>query len=99
MTATTTAYRSGLPVGRDGFAQVLRAEWTKFWTVRGWIIGLIVAALVTVLISVLSARGQHSGSCVGPDPPHLKCTVGHPYVPIGPGGEAVADSFYFVHQP
>ena len=45
MTATTTAYRSGLPAGRDGFAQVLRAEWTKFWTVRGWIIGLIVAVL------------------------------------------------------
>jgi ABC-type transport system involved in multi-copper enzyme maturation permease subunit len=99
MTATSTAYRSGLPAGHDGFPQVLRAEWTKFWTVRGWIIGLIVAALVTTLISVLSALGQHSGSCVGPDPQHLKCTVGHPYVPTGPDGEAVADSFFFVHQP
>jgi ABC-type transport system involved in multi-copper enzyme maturation permease subunit len=99
MTATTTAYRSGLPAGRDGFAQILRAEWTKFWTVRGWIIGLIVAVLVTALISILSAAGQHSGSCVGPDPAHLKCTVGHPYVPVGPGGEAVADTFYLVDHP
>ena len=30
--------------GRDGFAQVLRAEWIKFRTVRGWVIGIIVAA-------------------------------------------------------
>jgi hypothetical protein len=25
------------------FGQVLRAEWTKFRTVRGWVIGVIVA--------------------------------------------------------
>ena len=66
---------------------------------RGWIIGLIVAVLVTALISILSAAGEHSGSCVGPDPAHLKCTVGHPYVPVGPGGEAVADTFYLVDHP
>ena len=37
-----------LPAGRDGFAQLLRAEWTKFRTVRGWVIGMIVALLVIV---------------------------------------------------
>jgi len=36
---TITPYRSGLEAGRDGFAQLLRAEWTKFRTVRGWVIG------------------------------------------------------------
>ena len=97
MTATT--YHSTLPAGRDGFGQQLRAEWTKFWTVRGWVTGLVIAALMTTLISVLSSLAQHSGSCVGPDPAHLICTAGHPYVPVGPGGEAVADSFYFVGQP
>ena len=99
MTATTEAYRSGLPAGHDGFGQILRAEWTKFRTVRGWIIGLVIAGLVTVLFTVLSSVAQHSGSCVGPNPSHLTCTVGHPYVPVGPGGEAVADSFYFVGHP
>jgi ABC-type transport system involved in multi-copper enzyme maturation permease subunit len=99
MTATTEAYRSSLPAGHDGFGQILRAEWTKFWTVRGWIIGLIVATLVTVLISALSSLAQHSGSCVGPNPSQLICTTGHPYVPVGPGGEAVADSFYFAGHP
>ena len=29
-----TPYRSSLPAGRDGFLQVLHAEWTKFRTVR-----------------------------------------------------------------
>ena len=99
MTATSTAFRSGLPAGRDGFAQVLRAEWTKFWTVRGWIIGLVVAALVTALISILSSLSSHSGSCTGPNPAHLTCTVGHPFVPTGPDGEAVTDSFYFLGHP
>jgi len=27
----------------DGFAQLLHAEWTKFRTVRGWVIGVIIA--------------------------------------------------------
>ena len=38
MTATAAPYRSSLAAGRDGFAQLLRAEWTKFRTVRGWVI-------------------------------------------------------------
>ena len=31
---TLAPYRSELHTGRDGFAQLLRAEWTKFRTVR-----------------------------------------------------------------
>ncbi|WP_433177821.1 ABC transporter permease subunit [Actinoallomurus sp. CA-150999] len=73
-----------------GFARLLRAEWTKFRTVRGWVIGLGVAALVTVLLGLFSASGSHS-SCGGP-------TDVCPAVPIGPGGEAVDDKFYFVHR-
>ena len=56
-TPTITPYRSGLPAGRDGFAQLLRAEWTKFRTVRGWVIGMVVAALVTVVLGLLIAGG------------------------------------------
>ena len=40
-----TPYRSELGSGRDGFAQLLRAEWTKFRSVRGWVIGLLVPCL------------------------------------------------------
>ena len=35
---------------------VLHAEWTKFRTVRGWVIGLLVAAGVTM---ALGARARH----------------------------------------
>jgi len=49
-----------------------------------------VAALVTVLIGLLSAAGSHTSCNGGP------C---HFLYPVGPGGEAVTDSLYFVHQP
>src|SRR5450755_997121 len=98
-TGTSTPYRSGLRAGRDGFAQLLRAEWTKFRTVRGWVIGMIVAAVVMDLVGLFAA-GNSSGSCSnGPGTPTLSGRACLPYIPAGPGGEAVTDSFYFVRQP
>jgi ABC-type transport system involved in multi-copper enzyme maturation permease subunit len=96
MTGKVTPYRSAQPAGRDGFAQLLRAEWTKFRSVRGWLIGTAVAAVLMVLFGILAGTGSHSTYQTDPNTPAI---VGHPYVPIGPGGEAVTDSFYFVHQP
>jgi hypothetical protein len=75
---------------RDGFAQLLRAEWAKFRTVRGWVIGMLVAVLITVLPGLLIATGS---ACQ--DPNGDVC----PAVPVGPDGQAVEDRFYFVHQP
>ena len=97
MTTTTTAYRTDTPTGRDGFAQLLGGEWTKFRTVSGWLIATAAAAVVMVLLGVLTAAGSHSS--YGSTPANPNGIVGHPYVPIGPDGEAVSDSFYFVHQP
>ncbi|WP_424528915.1 ABC transporter permease subunit [Sphaerisporangium viridialbum] len=91
-TGTVTPYRSGLWTGRDGFTQLLRAEWTKFRTVRGWMIGMVVAALVIVLLGLFSAAGNHSSCSKGP------VEVACPAPPVGPDGEAVNDQFYFVHQ-
>ena len=54
---------------RQGFAPVLRAEWTKFRTVRGWLIGLLVAAGLCVAFTFLVANGSHEGGCTGPPPP------------------------------
>jgi len=90
----TTPYRSEVRPGRDGFAQLLRAEWTKFRTVRGWVIGMLVAVLVTVLVGLLGSAG--SVSCSGPD--GQDCSQSRT-PPVGPGGEAVTDRFYFVYQP
>lgn len=75
-------------------AHVVRAEWIKFRSVRGWVIGMLVAALLTLFVGVFAA-GNVSIGC-GPTLSGKACL---PKVPIGPGGEAVADSFYFVRQP
>jgi ABC-type transport system involved in multi-copper enzyme maturation permease subunit len=102
MTTPTTPYRSGQSAGRDGFAQLLRAEWTKFRTVRGWVIGMAAAALLTVLVAWLGAASQNLG-CI---PAARTGAAGQaatrscgPSTPAGPGGEAVTDTFYFVRQP
>ncbi len=71
---------------------MLRAEWTKFRTVRGWMIGMTIAGLLTVLVGYLSAAGSHTGCGSSGGACHV-------VNPVGPGGEAVTDSFYFVHRP
>ncbi|MEW2354848.1 hypothetical protein [Spirillospora sp. NPDC029432] len=80
---------SGVP--RE-FGRLLRAEWTKFRTVRGWTAAAIAAALVTVGLGLFSAAGSHS-SC-GTGPVEVAC----PPPPTAPTGEAVNDKFYFVHR-
>ncbi|MFB9830902.1 ABC transporter permease subunit [Actinoallomurus acaciae] len=89
---TATPDRPGVRAGRDGFVRLLHAEWTKFRTVRGWVIALVAAALVTALLGLFSAQGSHSSCSNGPD--EIAC----PAVPVGPGGEAVDDRFSFVHR-
>jgi ABC-type transport system involved in multi-copper enzyme maturation permease subunit len=94
----TTPYRSDQPPGRDGFAQLLHAEWTKFRTVRGWVVGSVAAVLVMVLFGLLIVSGSRHTECVGRQ---SKTTCGPgsvPRVPVGPGGQPVSDTFYFVHQ-
>jgi ABC-type transport system involved in multi-copper enzyme maturation permease subunit len=91
-TTPITPYRSAIPAGRGGFAQLLYAEWTKFRTTPGWVIGTIVAALVTVLLGLIFAARARL-QCAGPG--GQVC----PSNPIGPSGEAVNDQFYFAHQP
>jgi ABC-type transport system involved in multi-copper enzyme maturation permease subunit len=68
---------------RGGFSRQLRAEFTKFRTVRAWMIALCAAAAVFVLLSFLSA---------------FESRAPVPALPAGPGGEAVSDTYMFVHQ-
>jgi ABC-type transport system involved in multi-copper enzyme maturation permease subunit len=72
--------------GRYGFTDLLHAEWTKFRTVRGWIIAVIAGGLAIVAFALAPSQ---QGSC------NVSGCAG----PVGPGGEEVSDSFYFVHQP
>jgi ABC-type transport system involved in multi-copper enzyme maturation permease subunit len=88
--ATLTSPRPAQGGGDDGFAHLLHAEWTKFRTVRGWVIAVFVAALVTLLLGVYTGARSQEGCVNGP------C---HYTIPTGPGGEAVTDAYYFVHRP
>lgn len=81
-----TSCRSRMREGSYRFAALLHAEWTKFRTVRGWIVAVIAGALVIVAFAL--APGQQ-GTCSG-----ASCAA-----PVGPDGELVSDGFYFVHQP
>ncbi|HTT50421.1 MAG TPA: ABC transporter permease subunit [Streptosporangiaceae bacterium] len=90
MITSPPAQRGATPARPGGFDQVLRAEWVKFRTVRGWVIGMIVAVLAIV---VLGLGPSLQGSC-GKNGPASECSG-----PVGPGGEPVTDSFYFVHRP
>jgi ABC-type transport system involved in multi-copper enzyme maturation permease subunit len=69
--------------GCDGFARLLRAEFTKFRTVRAWMIALYATAVVFVLLSFVST---------------LASRATNPAIPTGPDGEAVTDTYTFVHQ-
>ena len=64
---------------------MIRAEWVKFRSVRGWVVAVVLA---TVTIVGLGLGGGDQGTCYGNSCAQL----------TGPGGEAVSDSFYFVHQ-
>jgi hypothetical protein len=95
MTAMLTRRGTAVRAEPDGFSRLLHAEWTKFRTVRGWVIGMILAGLLIIAVNLIpggECGGLQSGGQV---------TLGGPgcALTLGPGGEAVTDSFYFVHQP
>ena len=99
MTATMTPEKTGTEAERDSFGWLLRAEWTKFRTVRGWVIAMVIAAAVTAGVGLWAASGpQNSCQPSGPNGPIGSPVACKPVNPLGPGGEAVADSFYFVHR-
>ena len=58
---TIAPYRSPAAPGKDGFTQALRAEFTKFRTVRGWIIGALVGVLAMAGVGLLASgrRPEH----------------------------------------
>lgn len=94
---TVLAPRSDAVLGGGGFRAALRAEWTKFRSVRGWVIGMIVAALLMIFLGVFVAANANISCQVNGGPPRTgKACV--PSAPHGPGGEVVTDSFSFARQ-
>jgi len=86
MTAGTVVAAPRPRVRGGGFGSLLRAEWTKFRSVRGWVIAMVVLVIVTAGFLLIGSDQCSVGNSA--------CTV-----PLGPGGEAVDDSYYLVRQP
>ena len=93
-----TPYRPQAAPGRDGFAQLVHAEWTKFRTVRGWLAGMVIAIVAMAGLGIFIAAGG-GVSCQVNHGPVMHGAACEPPVVLGPGGEPVTDSFYFVRQP
>ncbi|MCF3132718.1 ABC transporter permease subunit [Streptomyces olivochromogenes] len=70
--------------------RVLHAEWTKFRTIRGWVLGAVGAILASVLFLLAGTASTNQSS--------TQHTQDAATLPVGPGGEAVNDSFYFMHE-
>ena len=100
MTAETVAsHRSQVTPARERFWHLLYAEWTKFRTVRGWVIamGITIAAIAAFTFVGTNVGGGCTGdsSHASGGPGAATCSV----QPTGPGGVPVQDQFYFAHQP
>ncbi|MFF9029778.1 hypothetical protein [Streptomyces iakyrus] len=85
MTTTLSPPPATSRPARGGFGRVLRAEWTKFRTVRGWVLSTVGALVVTCVVGLLATAQSNGGSASK--------------LPVGPSGHAVNDAFYFMHQP
>jgi ABC-type transport system involved in multi-copper enzyme maturation permease subunit len=99
MSATTTGIASPgpAPVEHRRFLRVLHAEWTKFRTLRGWVVAVLLAGVLMDLVGLFAA-GNATVSC-GNGGPAQTGSACQSAVPTGPGGQAVTDSFYFAHEP
>lgn len=91
-------YRSPLPTGRDGFPQLVRAEWTKLRTVRGWVAGLLLIIVLTDLMGLFAAGSSHTECITSPGKAPQTGRACAVTMPAGPGGEAVTDTYYLVGQ-
>jgi ABC-type transport system involved in multi-copper enzyme maturation permease subunit len=94
---TTTVFRSAQSAGHDGFGQLLRAEWTKLITVRGWVLTIFLAAALTAAVPSFlasTAKSNDPVTCA-----HGICQAEGQTIAVGPAGTAVVDNFYFAHQP
>ena len=61
-TGAVTPHRSPLTPERESFWHLVHAEWTKFRTVRGWVIAVLVTIVaITAFVFVAS---DVSSSCV-----------------------------------
>jgi ABC-type transport system involved in multi-copper enzyme maturation permease subunit len=97
-TQTVTPHRPPVTPERDSFWHLVQAEWTKFRTVRGWVIAVLVT-IVAIGAGAFLGTDVSGGCGVGNAVSSGASAAACPVQPTGPGGEPVQDVFYFAHQP
>ncbi|MGH3262438.1 MAG: hypothetical protein ACRDNS_10610, partial [Trebonia sp.] len=98
MSLTRTPLRPAPAAKRSSFGSVVWAEWVKLRTVRGWILALIFGAAAMLGLCYEVAAGPHTGGCSGLPQGAVCTSARQPVIPTGPDGEAVADTYEFVHH-
>jgi ABC-type transport system involved in multi-copper enzyme maturation permease subunit len=83
---------------RESFWYLVHAEWTKFRTVRGWVIA-VLATIAAITAFVFIGANSSGGCTVGNGASGAADAAACPAQPTGPGGVPVVDAFYFAHQP
>jgi len=97
-TQTVTPHRPPVTPERESFWPLVHAEWTKFRTVRGWVIAMLVTIVAITAGAFLGT--DVSGGCAGGHAASGAASAAAcPAQPTGPGGVPVQDVFYFAHQP
>ena len=96
-TETITAHRYLLTPERESFWHLVHAEWTKFRTVRGWVVAVLVTIVAIPAFAFIST--SRGGGCAPSNGSGSASPVACSAQPTGPGGVPVVDAFYFAHQP
>ncbi len=98
MSVTNAPLRPTGNPSSNRFRSVLWAEWTKFRSVRGWMIALVLAAAATFYLCYETAAGPHTGGCSGLPAGAICAGTPRTVIPTGPGGGGVADTYEFFHR-
>jgi ABC-type transport system involved in multi-copper enzyme maturation permease subunit len=77
---------------------MVRAEWTKLRTVRGWVVGLVLVIVLTDLMGLFAAGSSNTACITGPGRAPQTGRACQVTMPTGPGGEAVTDSYHLAGQ-
>ena len=97
-TGAVAPQRSQVTEGHESFWHLVHAEWTKFRTVRGWVIAVLVT-IVAITAFVFVSTDVSSGCTAVQGASSAATAVACPAQPTGSGGDPVQDVFYFAHQP
>jgi len=79
-------YQSTIQGVRGGFGQLLRAEWTKFWSVRSTVLCLLAAIGLSILLSMFLTFNSTDAN----EGPHYVDQFGFVYQPLAGDGSVVA---------